>query len=358
MSRRVKYGFGVIILFMLVGLAACKKWLPKELGYLSPTAVYTQTTFNPILGRTTVYSLIFNTNSSSTPIHFEITNVRYRATGKPATDLGKEVPVQVWKQAYTGDEKSLAEIEAKRTMENHPIWEVRPESGDLILWASADSSMMKQQPDSGYLFDVVASNSGGTNTYKDMVLDPFREQPYSPYNDRDVLTGQPLKLYPNPADSSAFNYVYNHPIVNNILGDSTDQQIISDSVRVLFHKTGNGSGNANTITFKFLDKDSVLIDPASFNRTIWDSVLHGFNVRLTKQYVRYDVAYPIPLTKFPTRWTTGDGSQAHVKFSYDRVGFGGITQISSIEFSFAIYQKGDWEVLFYFHSDTPRFRDE
>ena len=354
MSRRVKYGFGVVILVMLVGLAACKKWLPEQLQYLSPGAGYTQRTFTPVLGRTTVYSQIFNIDNSSTPINFKITNVRYRLSKKPTNDLDKVIPVQVWKQAYTGDEKSLAEIEAKRTTENHPIWEIRPESGDFILWAAADSSMLKQQPDSGYVFDVEASNSGGTNTYKDLILDPYREQPYAPYNDHDPYTGEPMKTYPKPGDSSIFNYVYNHPIVSNITGDSTDLPVIGDSVRVLFHKTGNG----NTITFKFLDKDSVLIDPASFNRTIWDSVLHGFNVKLTKQYVRYDVAYPIPLTHFPTRWTTSDGSEAHVRFNYDRKGFGGLTLTSYVDFSFAIYQKGDWEVLFYFHSDTPRFRDE
>lgn len=351
MKRNLKYA--VLFLVLLAGLSACRKWLPKELAYLSPAAVFTQTEFRPVLGRTTEYSQIFNTDNSTTPIHFEITNVRDRRTGKPSSDLDKQISVEVWKQAYTGDEKSIAEIEAKRTKETHSIFEVRKTSGDLILWASSDSTLLQHQPDSGYLFDVKAVNSGGTHTYKDMVLDPYREQPYDPY-DRDQVTGERLKSYLNPADSSLFNYIYIHPGVQNIEGDSTYEPIISDSVRVLFHRTGDG----NTLTFKFLNKDSTLINPANFNRTIWDSVLHGFNVQVTPTYVRYDVAYPIPLVRYKTRWTNSNGSEAHVAFGYDRVGFGGTLVRASLTFSFSIYQPGDWEILFYFHSDNPRFRDE
>lgn len=351
MTKHIQYG--LLSLLCILCLGACRKWLPKELAYLSPSAVFTQTEFRPILGRTTEYSRIFSTDNSTTPIHFEITNVRDRATGKPSSDLDKEIPVLVWTQAYTGDEKSLAEIEAKRTTENHPVWEVRKTSGDFILWAAADSTMLRQQPDSGYLFDVVASNSGGKQTYKDLVLAPFREEPYEPY-DRDEVTGERLKNYLNPADSSLFTYQYIHPSVNGVLGDSTEEYLLSDSVRVLFHKTGDG----NTLTFKFLNKDSSLIDPAMFNRTVWDSLVHGFNPQVTHQYVRYDVAYPIPLVRYQTRWTNSNGSEAVVSFKYDRVGFGGAINEANINFSFAIYQKGDWEILIYFHSDNPRFRDE
>jgi hypothetical protein len=213
--------------------------------------------------------------------------------------------------------------------------------------------MLHQQPDSGYLFDVVASNSGGTNTYTDLVLDPFREQPYQPY-DRDAFTGQRLRLYPNPLDSSSFTYVYLHPTLTNVTGDSTNMPMRNDSVRVLFHKTGNG----NTLTFKFLNKDSLPINPAFFNDTRWDSLVHGFNMKVTDQYVRYDVAYPVPVVKFRTRFTTSDGSEASVKFSYDSIAYGNTRQICSIAFNFAIYEKGDWEVVFYFYSDNPKFRNE
>jgi hypothetical protein len=353
MIKKLKYGGLVLAGGILLMTASCRKWLPADLDYLSQKATYTQTEFNPILGRTTLYSLIFNTDNSNTPINFKITNVRYRLSGKPTNDLDKEVQVLVWKEAYTGYEKSVAEINAKRTTETHPIWEIRPTSGDFILWASADSTMLHQQPDSGYLFDVIASNSGGTNTYQNLVLDPLREEPYEPY-DRDQVTGERLKTYPNPLDSSRFIYRYIHPSISNIVGDSTDLPMRSDSVRVLFHKTGSG----NSLTFKFLDKDSMLINPARFNDTRWDSLVHGFNVKVTDTAVRYDVAYPIPVVKYRTRFTTSDGSEAAVKFTYDRIGYGNIREKCSVSFNFAIYQKGDWDVIFYFYSDNPKFRNE
>lgn len=332
--------------------AACRKWAPDDLDYLSPRAVYNQTVFNPVLGRTTVYSLIFNTDNSTTPIHFKIMNVRYKKSGLPTTDLEKQVQTLVWKKAYTGYEKSLAEIEGKRVLESHPAWEIRETSGDFILWAGADSSFMRQQPDSGYLFDVQAANSGGSTVYKNLSLLPLREQPYAP-SEMDAITGQQQRNYPNPGDSSIYTLIYIHPGIINITDDATNQGLKSDSVRVLFHKKGNG----NTLTFKFMDKDSLPIDIDRFNLTKWDSILHGFNVVRTKTAVTYDVAYPIPLVKFPTRFTNGDGSSAHVSFSFDRLGFGHARQTGTIDFSFNIYQKGDWEIIFYFRSN-PRFRDE
>jgi hypothetical protein len=341
----------IAILLIITGVAACRKWGPDDLDFLSTRAVYNQKIFAPILGRTFLYSQIFNTDNSSTPIRFRMLNVRYK-NGQPSTDLDKPLEVLTWKSTYTGEEKSLEEIAAKRVIETHPAWEIRPESGDFVLWAEADSSFFRQQPDSGYLFDVEATNSGGTNIYKDMSLMPKREQPYSPY-EYDEITGKQNADYPNPADSSQFILKYIHPGINNIIDDETNLGLKSDSVRVLFHKKGNGS----SLTFKFMDKDSLPIDPALFNLTPWDSLLHGFNRQLTATEVSYQVAYPIPLMRYKTRYTSGDGSQAYVKFTFTRIGFGNFRETGTVDLNFSIYQKGDWEIIFYFRNN-PRFRDE
>lgn len=353
MSKICRYGLTGILAVLITGLAACRKWLPEDLDYLSPKAVYTQKLFSPTLGRTTLFSGVYNTDNSTTPITFKITNVRDALTLQPTNDLEKMVPVWVWKQGYTGNEKSLAEIEGKRQQENHPVWEIREHSGDFILWAGADSTILHQLPHKGYLFDVVASNTGGTNTYKDMQLTPVRELPYSPNNDIDPLTGLPAIKY--SSDSSSYSLVYNHPSISNVMGDSTELEMKSDSVRVFFRKTGNGS----SVSFKFLAKDSTLINPSAFNATgPLDSLLHGFNVKATSEYIKFDVAYPIPVIKYATRWTTGDGSQAKVRFAWDRKAYGGGIVRATLDLSFAIYQKGDWDVIFYFYSDNPRFRNE
>lgn len=341
-----------VILSIILLCFACRKWAADDLDYLSSRAVYNQRVFSPILGRTTLYSQIFNTDNSTTPINFRILNVRYKKDGKPANDFDQQVEVLVWNQSYTGEEKSLAEIEAKRSVERHSVFEVNPKSGDFILWAEAKNTAMRQQPDSGYVFDVEASNTGGTNIYKDLSLMPLREQPYSPY-EYDAITGAHLAQYPNPNDSSVFELIYNHPGVYNMVDDGTNLYLKSDSVRVFFNRKGDG----NSLTFKFMDKDSLPMDPQNFNLTPWDSLLHGFNKQMTETEVSYQVAYPIPAMRFRTRYTNGDGSQAYVKFSFSRVGFGNVREIGILDLNFSIYQRGDWEIIFYFRNN-PRFRDE
>ncbi|MCF6405638.1 DUF5007 domain-containing protein [Chitinophaga filiformis] len=341
-----------ILLSLSLLLFACRKWAADDLDYLSKRAVYNQRVFSPILGRTTLYSQIFNTDNSTTPINFRILNVRYKKDGKPTNDFEQQVQTLVWKATYTGEEKSLAEIEAKRGIETHSVFEVRQQSGDFVLWAEANSTPMRQQPDSGYLFDVEASNSGGTNMYKDLSLMPFREQPYAPY-EYDAITGMHRANYPNPNDSSVFELIYNHPGVYNMIDDGTNLQLKGDSVRVFFHRKGDG----NSLSFKFMDKDSLPINPEKFNLTPWDSLLHGFNKQMTATEVTYQVAYPVPVMRFKTRYTNGDGSQAYVKFSFSRLGFGNIREIGVLDLNFNIYQKGDWEIIFYFRNN-PRFRDE
>jgi hypothetical protein len=342
----------ILLLSFILLLFACRKWAADDLDFLSGRAVYNQKVFSPVLGRTTLYSQIFNTDVSTTPINFRILNVRYKKDGRPANDFEQQVDALVWKTAYTGEEKSLSEIEAKRALERHAIFEVRPTSGDFVLWAEAVNSNMRQQPDSGYLFDVEATNSGGTNLYKDLSLMPLREQPYAPY-EYDPITGVHRANYPNPNDSSVFELQYNHPGVYNMVDDDTNLELKGDSVRVFFHKKGNG----NSISFKFMDKDSLPIDPQKFNLTPWDSLLHGFDKQMTETAVTYQVAYPIPVMRFKTRYTNGDGSQAYVKFSFSRIGFGNIRQTAVLDLNFNIYQKGDWEIIFYFRNN-PRFRDE
>jgi hypothetical protein len=78
----------------------------------------------------------------------------------------------------------------------------------------------------------------------------------------------------------------------------------------------------------------------------------------TATFVKYDVAYPIPLTNWPTKYTTPDGSQALLTFKYNRIGFGGFRETASMTFNFNIYQEGDWEIIFYFHNETPKFEDQ
>jgi hypothetical protein len=49
---------------------------------------------------------------------------------------------------------------------------------------------------------------------------------------------------------------------------------------------------------------------------------------------------------------------ARTVFSYERIGFGGAIERATIEFPFAIYEPGNWEVIFQFVTDNPRFTND
>ena len=118
------------------------------------------------------------------------------------------------------------------------------------------------------------------------------------------------------------------------------------------------SVQGHSLTFKFLDTLFQPIDPALFSTTNWDGLLHGFNMSMTKTSVTYQVAYPIPLVELPTRYTSPDGKRARVLFSYSRNGFGGAKEDAVLGLDFAIYEPGNWEIVFAFKNDNPKFKND
>jgi len=351
--------FALIVLGTM-SISGCKKWydIPSDLDYLSERADYNTTSFSPVLGRTTLFSGIFNPDNSTLPMKFEIMNFR-SADGTPSAILDHKFPTYVWRDDYTGKEKSLEEINAKRALEDHAPFEVRS-SGEFIMWASAnegnlpgyqrgggdtlsvtDSTMAK-----GYLFDVKVSNNGGERLIKDFELHPYHQRVYEP-TDMDPVSGKVISQI-NPSISGLVG-----ASSGNDLSNSASDTALRD-VSVTFDKVGDGS----SLMFQFVDKDNKLINPSSFNRTNWDSLVHGFNMKLTSEYVKYDVAYPIPLVKLPTVYTTSDGSQAAIKIAYDRLGFNGVRRTASISFSFNLFQQGDWVITFHFRRERPKFEDD
>lgn len=332
-----KIGLPVVV----VGLffSACKKNLPDERLSIANDSKYVTTLFQPVLGRNTLFTNIFQYGNSSRPLDFKIVNMR-KFNGDPAPELTQLYPVTVWKQIYDGTEKSLAEIEAKRTIENHPLFEIRPHAGDFVMWSAANSNMVSAQPDSGYVFDVEMSNSGGRKYFQNMRLMPFRERPYEPSN-LDPITGQATSVSVSP--SGVF-----------IMGERGQYMNSFFDVQVLFRKTGNG----NSLTFKFADSLSNPIDPNKFDETNWAGLVHGFNMTKDATKVRYDVAYPIPLSAYPTPYTTLSGEQARVSFKFSRIGFGNILEKNYLNFNFNIFEKGDWELTFWFRRDKPKFDND
>lgn len=333
--------------YLIAGLAvlavsACKKYLPKERETVGADSQYTIDTYQPVLGRTTFFTDNFYQGSTTYPSDFKIVNPR-RRNGDPAPELSDVFPVMVWKQTYDGNEKSIAEIEAKREIQYRPLFEIGPHSGAFILWAEAKSAFVRSQPDSGYLFDVELSNSGGRRFYRNLKLMPIKERPYEPSN-HNASTGQPTS-----------NGVF-ATVLSNIKGAASNRYLSYNDIDVYIRKIIKaGVPATNTLTFRFLDTLYNPIDPALFAETDWDNLVHGFNKAMTSTGVTYKMAYPIPAIEVPTRFTSSDGRRAKVRFGYSRLGFNGGRESAVLGLDFAIYEPGDWEIVFAFKNDNPKF---
>ena len=347
---------GAAVFFLL---SSCKKIfdLPEDKPFLSPDANYTSApVLRPILGRNSLFSY-FKSDNSNFPIKFEIidfTNLDRTSSDK----LGLRRNVYVWKQAYTGNEKSIEEIDSKRVIEERPLFEVNS-AGEFIMWSSAtDEDFRKPAPDTAYRFNVKISNGGGERILGPLFLAPLATRPYEPSYHLNEITAVPRKEA-NGKVKRLLPYT-----LSNMIGASSGELLVREKdpgtaavkqdVWVYFNRTGDG----NTLTIKFFDKDSVAINPLKFNSTKWDKLVHGFNPVISPTSVKYEVAYPIPLTNLPTQYTTADGSQALLAFSYNRIGFNGTREVGSMTLPFNIYQPGDWEIIFYFHNENPKFEDE
>lgn|SRR5690606_6329005 len=319
------------------------EFLPESLDAFDKEAVFTQTLYRPQLGRTTVMSDNFNAGNSTLPFTFEITGIR-RFDGSPAPELTQFFPVTVWKTPYLGTEKSLEEIEAKQAIEYRPLFQVRKHSGEFVMWSNANSSFVRCSPDSSYTFDVLIKNSGGYAYKTNMRLIPSREVDYEPSN-VDPETGFDTVGYVHPA------------ILWGVRAATTGFLMREEDVKVYFRENEEAEGEDNTLTFRFFTADYTPIDPASFNLTDWDNLLHGFDMEKTAEYVRYKVAYPIPLVESVSRYTNEDGDMARVRFAYNRIGVSGRREDSFMQFDFSIFKEGHWEILFVFDGKGPLFKD-
>lgn len=319
------------------------KFLPESLDAFDPDANFTETIYRPQLGRNTLMTDNFNAGNSTIPFTFEITNIK-RFDGSDAPELTDLFPVKVWKTPYLGTEKSLQEIEEKRDVEYRSLFQVRKHSGEFMLWANANSSFVLCDPDSSYVFDVLATNSGGYAYTSRMRLIPVREVEYEP-NNVDLETGLETKEYVHPTR------------VLRVRSSNTGFMFLPEQVKVYFRQDVDNENPEKTLTFRFYTEDYTPIDPAKFNLTKWENLVHGFNMERTGEYVRYTVAYPIPLLNAISPYTNATGERAQVRFAYDRVGVSGFREQSFMELDFAIFKEGHWEIIFVFEGNGPLFTD-
>lgn len=338
-------------LVIAAAMAACKK-LPEKKDYLSDNANFNKKdVYEPYLGRTVLELTQFSGDGSTFPLLFSIENARELSSGKPAAELFQPLKVREWQRDYTGLEKSLDEIEAKRVWVNAPFLEIRKGSGDLIF-RSAPSSLIKSYPDTGYAFDIKIVNKGNERVIKDFRLRPLKEVPYEPY-EYDVYTRKRKQENRQGPTGPAYRVPYTlHPSFIQQLRYKKDSLFTDTLISVYFNRA---SETGHTLTFRFLDENLQAINPAKFNNTKWDQLLHGFNRRQTDSTVTWDVAYPIPLTGLKTLYAAN--GKANVTFGYSRKGYNGNREDAYFGLSYAIYEPGDWSITFYFRRN-PLFNDD
>lgn len=335
-------------LLLSVGLGSCvDKFIPEVKEAFDRDVNFTKTLFDPVMGRTTVYTEIFNRANSTLPITFEIKNMRHN-DGTPAPELTEFYPVKLWKTPYLGTEKSLEEIEAKRGIGYRRLFDVVKHSGEIVLWAEANSSILRCQPDSGYVFDIEASNSGGYKYTQRMKFMPKREVDFEP-SIIDSYSGLATAEYVTPTSLKIYSE-------EEKLLDLTDVHIYFREIRE------EGEDNkGSTLKLSFFNKDWTVINPARFNETKWDNLFQaGFLKEQTDTYVLYDMAYPLPLFEDKTTYTSSNGKLARITLNGNFVSeeYGMIVRrLFNIVFEFAIYREANWELMFHFATTHPRLGD-
>ncbi|MGN0003777.1 MAG: DUF5007 domain-containing protein [Sphingobacterium composti] len=348
---------------ILVLMGGCKELynLPDDRDFLSEEASFSNKIVEATLGRTTVFDR-FNANNSSLPMKFEIVNARY-GDGRPVTDIFQVQPTYEWIQEYNGKEQTLEEIENKRRKVNKPVFEIDSD-GRFILWASATDQLIEPRPIDTVLmtqdirfFDVKITNTGGVRYLKDFQFIPWRTLHYSPSTDVNPYTGGIAPDPNSPRDPNKRDYI-RPSVLSNMYGAKSNKLLVTNNNQkdvVVYIRPFEG-GNGNNLRFKFLDPEGNPIHPGNFNETQWDKVVHGFNHKITNEYVQYDVAYPIPLTTISTPYVSG--SNAVSRFVYSRMGWNGVRTTGTIGLNFRIFTPGDWEIVFHFVSEKPKFEDE
>jgi len=322
---------------------SCKSNLPESIDALGDDVNYTIQEFTPTLGRKTIYENAATLGNTSTlPLDFKLVNVRTE-DGAPATELTDKFPVKVWIKNYTGEEKSIAEIEAKREIQYRSILEVGKNSGDIMMWDFGSADWIRTQPDPCYKFDVEISNSGGRRYARDLILKPFKPRPYDP-SQYDEITGLATvhALFPS--------------LISNVVGERTGDFIFA--IQVFVFKDVSNTSSAGSLTLSLVDSLNNPIDIAKFKDTDWENMIHGFNPEFKDNKVTYQVAYPIPLIQYPTKYTTENGRSARITLRNNRIGFAGFLSTATLGFDFAIFEEGHWEIQFRFRGESPRFDNE
>lgn len=155
---------------------SCKK--DNTDGFLSPALKYTNPSIKIAVGASLIQSGAMVTDESTKPLVFTIDAIHYE-DGKIADKLmNYKVDTYFWKAEYTGKEKTVEELDKKRTKVNRPAVDINPDNGNIIIYPEATDTTLFTK--GKYIIDVRVKNSGGEVLLKSaLTIDVSYALPYT-----------------------------------------------------------------------------------------------------------------------------------------------------------------------------------
>lgn len=185
-------------------------------GFLSPALKYTNPSVKIAVGASLIQSGAMVADESTKPLEFTIDAIHYE-DGKIADKLmGYKVDTYFWQGEYTGKEKTVQEIDKKRTKVNRPAIDINPANGNIVIYPEATDTTIFTK--GKYIIDVRVKNSAGERLIKAaLTIDVSYALPYT-YRlsgldgkitgidvtfDRQVNTGNKILVYVLKKDGTA-----------------------------------------------------------------------------------------------------------------------------------------------------------
>ena len=192
---------------------SCKK--DSADGFLSPALKYTNPSIKIAVGASLIQSGAMVTDESTKPLVFTIDAIHYE-DGKIADALmNYKVDTYFWQAEYTGKEKTVEELNKKRTKVNRPAVDINPENGNVVIYPEATDTTIFTK--GKYIIDIRVKNSGGEKLLKGaLTIDVSYALPYT-YRlagldgnitgldvtfDRQTTTGNKILVYVLKKDGS------------------------------------------------------------------------------------------------------------------------------------------------------------
>ncbi|WP_109699508.1 DUF5007 domain-containing protein [Chitinophaga deserti] len=302
---KMKTLYKVLLSAAIVGSVAygCRKVEVQD-GYFGNNIRYKDKIMTLETGRDAMKGDLLLDRSTG-PISVELAAIR-KWNGQPAPEMLQQVDAVEWIDEFTGQEKTLEELEKKKRKVKRPVFEISKNDGRIIF--RKESYTMDSCT---YFIDVKVSNSAGTRIIQNAL-------------EVKVVKGNDYEYRDDYAWIVCADY------------DWDNCSPYFDSINIQFQKV-EYMGEGNTLTFQFLAPDGTVINPKLFpegskqkGKRLEDFT---FGYRKFDDRLEYDVAYPFNTQDREFEWWV-PGATFGKNDHYD--------MFAAVRFKF--FRPGNWKV--------------